>query len=264
MRYRDLIAVFLVFCLVITAQAQDSAALAVLFRQAAERESKDMAGAVRLYENSARQGHTPSMVRLGYLRQSGAGVPRDLPGAFALFTEAAKAGNLDGQFLLAMNYAQGVGTAKDLAAARKLFLQPAAAGYQYAQCALGIMLESGEGGPRKVAAARRWLDRAAAGPDAALAKRAANLRDEVDKKLFAINNSGTILVGLLLIMAAAGAVIEGGGLSSGGPPSGPGSPTGGPAPAPRIRCYPVPVFGSGTLSGRDAVQLSQQTRMVCE
>jgi len=203
MRYRDVVAVFLVFCLT-TAEAQDSAALAVLFRQAAERESKDIAGAVRLYEQSARQGHTPSMVRLGYLRQSGAGVARDLPGSFALFTEAAKAGNLDGQFLLAMSYAQGVGTAKDPAAARKWFLQPAAAGYQHAQYALGIMLESGEGGPRKVAAARRWLDRAAAGPDATLAKRSAALRDKVDEKLFAIDNSGTFLVGLILFMALAG------------------------------------------------------------
>jgi Sel1 repeat-containing protein len=193
MKYRDMLAVFLILCLV-RASAQDTGAPAVLFRQAAERESKDMAGAIRLYEDSARRGHTPSMVRLGYLRQSGTGVPRNPAGAFALFSQAAQGGNVDGQFLLAMSYAQGLGTAKDPVAARKWFLQPAAAGYQYAQFALGVMLETGEGGPRKLAAARRWMDRAASGPDATLAAHSAKLRDKVDEKLFAMDTSGTFLV----------------------------------------------------------------------
>ena len=72
MKYRDSIAVCLVFCLIDSAAGQDSAALDALFRQAAERESgpKDFAGAAALYEQAARQGHVPSMVRLGYLRQS--------------------------------------------------------------------------------------------------------------------------------------------------------------------------------------------------
>jgi len=129
MRYGDSIAVGLVFCLVFPHAGQDPAALDALFRQAAERESgqggpKDPAGAARLYEQAARQGHLPSMVRLGYLRQSGEGVSQDQPEAFSLFGQAAKAGNADAKFFLAMSYAEGVGTRKDPVTARNLLLQP--------------------------------------------------------------------------------------------------------------------------------------------
>jgi len=39
------------------------------------------------------------MVRLGYLLQSGNGVPQDLPGAFALYRQAADTGDPEGQFM---------------------------------------------------------------------------------------------------------------------------------------------------------------------
>jgi hypothetical protein len=265
MRCRDAVAIVLALSL-LRASAQQNSASAELFRQAAAAEARDVAAAIRLYEAAARQGHTPAMVRLGSLRQSGSGVPHDLPAAFNLFSQAAQAGNLDGQFMLAMSYAQGAGTPRDPASARKWFLRPAASGYQYAQYALGIVLEAGEGGPRKVAAARRWFDRAASGPDAKLAARSATLRDKVDEKLFAMDMSGTFLVGLVLFMALAGSVIQnqsGGGGFDGGPSS-PGSPGGGPSAAPPVRCHVESVFGGMTLNGRDAAQPSQQTRIVCE
>lgn len=110
MQWRALTAVCLVFSLISSVGAQDATALDALFRQAAERESgsaKDYASASRLYAEAARQGHTPSMVRLGYLKQSGTGVPPDLSGALGLFTQAAEAGNLDGQFMLGITYLQG-------------------------------------------------------------------------------------------------------------------------------------------------------------
>jgi TPR repeat protein len=159
MKYRDSIAVCLVFCLAVSAVGQDSAALNALYRKAGERESgyggpKDMAVAVQLYEQAARQGHVPSVVRLGYLRQSGEGVPQDQTGALELFSQAAKTGDAD-EFFLAMSHTEGVGTRKDPVAARQLLLQPAAAGHQSSQYALGIMLALGEGGPKREAAARR-------------------------------------------------------------------------------------------------------------
>ena len=178
MRYSDSVAICLVFCLVFSAMGQDPAALDALYWKAAQRESgqgapKDLAAAAALYEQAARQGHVPSMLRLGYLRQSGEGVPQDKAGGLALFSQAAKAGDADGEFFVAMSHAQGVGTSKDPVTARTLLLRPATAGHQSSQYALGIMLELGEGGPKKEAAARRWLDKAAAGPDRELAAKAA-------------------------------------------------------------------------------------------
>jgi TPR repeat protein len=78
--------------------AQDRAALNAMFLQANQLESRDPAGANRLYDEAARQGHTPSMVMLGYRLIHGTGQPQDLSRAFSFFTAATKAGDLDGQF----------------------------------------------------------------------------------------------------------------------------------------------------------------------
>ena len=248
MRFSGSVAVLLVFCLMFSAVAQDPTALDALFRQAAEREStKDSAGAIRLYEQAARQGHVPSMVRLGYLRQSGQGASQDQPEAFSVYSQAAKAGNADGQFFQAMSYAQGAGTRKDPVTARNLLLQPATDGHQASQYALGVMLELGEGGPKKEAAARRWLDKASAGPDRALAARAAGLRDQIDKNIFAPDNSGAAFLGLAAFILIAGLIAGGDGYDGGGGTSVgvSGAGSGGasrPAPPP-AHCYPVPTIG---------------------
>jgi TPR repeat protein len=223
MRYRGAVAIGLVFCQVSFAMAQDAAALEAIFRQAMASEygaggtSRDLPQAARLYEQAARQGHAPSMVRLGYMRQSGNGIPVDLPAALALYAQAATKGNTEGQYMEAICYAAGVGTAKDPATARKLLLVPADAGHQDAQYALGIMIALGEGGPKRDAAARRWLDRAASGPDRELAAKAATQRDRIDKSLFAQDTSGSqALLGLLAFIVVAGAVAGGSGGGGGG------------------------------------------------
>ncbi len=276
MRCSDFVAVCLVFSLVFSAAGQDPAALDALFRQAAARESgqgapKDLPGAIRLYEQAARQGHVPSMVRLGYLRQSGQGVSQDQPEAFSLYSQAAKAGDADAKFLLAMSYAQGAGTRKDPVTARNLLLQPATDGHQSSQYALGIMLELGEGGPKKEAAARRWLDKAAAGPDRELAARAAGLRDKIDKNIFAPDNSGMAFLGLAAFILVAGALVGGdggggGGSMSTGNTSGGSGSSGATKPWTRpAHCYPVPVMGTPMVrSGNIFSMPSGGTAMHCD
>jgi len=267
MNFRCYIALCLIFCMTHAGLAQNQAGLEELYRQAAQLEqSNDAAGAVRLYGQAVGLGHTPSMVRLGYLRQEGIGGPRDLAGGVTLFLQAAKAGNSDGEFMLAMACAHGVGTRKDPAVARQWLLQAAGAGHQYAQFALGIMLQTGEGGPKKETAARRWMDRAAAGPDKSMAARAAAVRDRLDKMILAPDNSGGALVGLILFMALAGAVL-GGGSGGGGPvsssaPFGGGSGSSAPSERP---CHPVPVpwFGSSTPNGKSLIFPSPQSSMRC-
>jgi Sel1 repeat len=215
MTTRTFLAISMAVCLPISVLAQDRAALNEMFVQASQMESRDPAGADRLYEQAASQGNVPSMVMLGYRLVYGLGEPQDLPRAFSLFTAATKAGNLDGQFLLALSYLEGLGTPKNPTAARENLLEPADHGNQFAQYTLGIMLVNGEGGPKREAAARRWLDRAAGGPNANLAARAANFRDKLDAHLFATNDStGKALTALFFIALIGGAM--GGGESGGG------------------------------------------------
>jgi TPR repeat protein len=210
MRSRTLLAVSLALFLPAFVLAQDRAALDATFAQANHLESSDPAGANRLYDQAARQGHTPSMVILGYRLIYGTGQPQDLSRAFSLFTAATKAGNLDGRFLLGLCYLEGLGTAKNPTAARENLLEPADKGNQFAQYTLGIMLQTGEGGPKREAAARRWLDRATAGPDANLSARAADFRNKLDSKLFASNNSTGQALTALFFVALLGAAVGGG------------------------------------------------------
>jgi len=217
MRFRELVALCMVFCLT---TAQTSSADAV-FWQAFELElgsngTRDMVSAIRLYQQGARQGHAPSMVRLGYMMQLGTAMPQDLPGAFALYKQAAEAGDLEGQFMYAISYAQGVGTQKNPVVARQLLLPPADAGHQFAQYTLGCMIAIGDGGPKREAAARRWLDKAASGKDRAVAARAAELRDKIDKNLFAADNSAGIALMGLAAFIMVGVIAGGGGTGGGG------------------------------------------------
>lgn len=215
---RRLLSLGLAVLLPASAMAQDRAALNAIFRQANQLESSDPAGANRLYDQAARQGHTPSMVILGYRLIYGTGQPQDRARAFSLFTAATAAGDLDGQFLLAECYLEGLGTTKNLAAARDNLLEPADKGNQFAQYTLGLMLQSGEGGPKREAAARRWLDRAAGGPDADLSARAADVRNKLDAKLFATDNSTGQALTALFLIALVGLAM-GGGSDTGSMPS---------------------------------------------
>jgi TPR repeat protein len=238
MRSHTLLAVSLALFLPTFMLAQDRAALDETFLQANRLESSDPARATRLYDQAAGQGHTLSMVMLGYRLIYGTGEPQDLPRAFSLFTAATKAGSLDGQFLLAMCYLEGLGTAKNPTAARDNLLEPADKGNQFAQFTLGIMMQNGEGGPKREAAARRWLDRAAGGPDAKLAARAATFRDQLDSKLFASNNSTGQALTALLFVALLGVAMgganggDGGGVPVTSPSGGMGMGSGGGGSAP--------------------------------
>jgi hypothetical protein len=223
MRFRALLAVTLALFLPTFLIAQDRAALDNIFPRANALAETDPAGANRLYEQAAGQGHALSQVMLGYRLIYGTGQLQDLPRAFSLFTAATKAGSLDGQFLLAMCYLEGLGTTKNPTAARDNLLEPADIGNQYAQFTLGIMMQNGEGGPKREAAARRWLDRAASGPNAELAARAAKIRDKLDAKLFSPNNSTGQALTALFFIALIGLATQGGGGGGGGYPGGGGS-----------------------------------------
>jgi len=243
MSSRALLAVFLSFYLPALVSAQDRNALDAVFLRASQLESSDAAGATRLYEQAASQGHRLSMVMLGYRLLYGTGTAPDLPRAVSLFSTAAKAGSLDGQFLLAMCYLEGLGTTKNPTAARENLLEPADKGNQYAQFTLGLMLQNGEGGPTREAAARRWLDRAAAGENRELAARAASVRDKLDVKLFSPDNSTGQALTALFFVSLLGLALGGGGGGYNYPSSSGGNLNSGPGSAPQP-ARPVPFYPS--------------------
>ena len=261
MRFRELVALCMVFFLT---TGQTSSVDAV-FWQAFDLElgssgTRDLAGAIRLYQEGGRQGHAPSMVRLGYLKQAGAGMPQDLPGAFALYKQAADTGDVEGQFMHAISHAQGAGTKKNPVLARDLLLSPAHAGHQLAQYTLGCMIAIGDGGPKRDAAARRWLDKAASGKDREIAARAAELRGKIDKNLFAANSSGIAAVmGIAAFIVMSGVLADGAGGAVGG---GHNPTTGGGGSSPSVgggRQMATPMYGNITkpMHGVDAIGLGR-------
>jgi TPR repeat protein len=248
-RCRALIALGLVFWLT-TAQTApaDSVFWQAYALEMGSGGTRDVAGAIRLYEQAAQQRHGPSMVRLGYMKQLGAEMPQDLPGAFALYRQAADTGDVEGQFMYALALEQGIGTQKNPALSRERLVDPAHAGHQLAQYLLGCMIAIGEGGPKREAGARRWLDKAASGSDRDVAARAARYRDQIDKNLFTANSSGFAYLGLAAFIIVGGMAADDGsysGGSGGGAPSG-GMPRsgGGVSPAPG---RPTTTFQNGPI-----------------
>ena len=271
-RFRSLVVLFCIFSMCSPLGAQSQIGPPGLIQIAAKYETgdgqtkQDMGTAIRFYKDAARKGHTPSMVRLGYLYQVGLGVKQDLPAAFMQFSKAARAGNPVGQFLLAVSYEQGTGTSKDLVKARYWFLQSAAAGIQFAQYRLGLMLLYGKGGNRKKAGARRWLRRAALGKDRVVAESADEIRRKIDKDLFSPDNSGTALVAAAALLFVVGTVAGGGG--TGGSAESIGNPGMGVMPSSRQRiCSPVPVSSSGMIVNDSALSRPGSfaaVQMVCQ
>lgn len=266
MRFRELVALCMVFCLT-TAQTSSGEAV---FWQAFDLEvgsngTRDVPAAIRLYQQGVRQGHGPSMVRLGYLMQHGTAMPQDLPGAFALYRQAAETGDLEGQFMHALSHSQGVGTRKNPVLARELLLSPAHAGHQFAQYTLGCMIAIGDGGPKREAAARRWLDKAASGKDREVATRAAELRDKIDKNLFAADNSaGAALMGIAAFIIMSGMLAGGGGGTDGGgggmsnyPTAGGGTPSGSGAGSRTPMATPMNGNITKPMHGVDAIGLGR-------
>lgn len=77
--------------------------------------------AARLLEQSAAQGHVPSLGLLGWMAMSGVGVPRDDARAARLLKPAAEGGDTAAQNNLGVLYALGSGVPHDHAQAERWF-----------------------------------------------------------------------------------------------------------------------------------------------
>ena len=108
------------------------------------------------------------------------GSPNDYPSELRI---KAKQGDADAQFNLGYMYANGQGMKKNKKTAFDLYRKAAEQGQPLAQFNLGLSYYHGEGVPQNFKTAYIWSSLSAANADEDHHKKAAELRDEVAKKL---------------------------------------------------------------------------------
>ncbi|KXS17622.1 HCP-like protein [Gonapodya prolifera JEL478] len=118
---------------------------------------------------AARHRHSPAMVRLGSLLESGRGSPSGVPdptGAASWYLRAAQAGSARGMACLAAVYykcdAGAGGEGGDVAEAARWFRRAAELGDADGMNGVGVCYEEGRGVPRDEVAAKYWYARASA------------------------------------------------------------------------------------------------------
>ena len=110
----------------------------------------------------AEQGDAAAMSLLGYIYETGEGVPKDLVEAARWLRLAAKQGNAEAQFGLGLMYGTGKGVPKDVVEAARLFRLAAEQGNATAQLSLGFMYALGQGVPKDDVQAYAWVNIGAA------------------------------------------------------------------------------------------------------
>ena len=139
---------------------------AFAFDQGTPQQPRDAAAAAEAYRVAADNGDLFAHVRLGYLYETGDGVPHD-PAAARKHYEAAVAGGLtEGRLRLAICYLEGWGGPVDRDAFAREVRVAAEAGYVPAQRVLSSLYALGFAVPLNREESVRWLERAAQQDDA--------------------------------------------------------------------------------------------------
>ncbi|MHB0995020.1 MAG: tetratricopeptide repeat protein [Elusimicrobiales bacterium] len=122
--------------------------------------ARDYTGAAALFGKAAAAGDAEGEVGLGFLHNTGLGVPLDTAKAVSLYSKAAAKKYPKGLYYLARAHKNGQAGKRDYARAMALFKEAAAAGYPTANMSVGIMYRLGEGVKADPAAAKAWLRKA--------------------------------------------------------------------------------------------------------
>ena len=109
----------------------------------------------------AGQGDVEAQFVLGYLHETGNGVPQDYAESFKWYLQAAEQGFVAAQARLGLCYELGQGVAQDYAESFKWYRQAAEQGNATAQLSLGLLYKSGQGVRLDYAEAHKWIKRAA-------------------------------------------------------------------------------------------------------
>ncbi len=123
---------------------------------------QDYAQAHKWYLKAAAQGHATAQVNLGVLYANGQGVPSDYAQARKWYLKAAAQGHATAQFNLGVLYANGQGVPSDYAQAREWYLKAAAQGHARAQVKLGVLYAEGRSVPQDYVFSHMWFNLAAA------------------------------------------------------------------------------------------------------
>jgi TPR repeat protein len=119
-----------------------------------------------LYRQAAADGDAVSLVRLGYLYETGDGVPHDYTTARRLYLEAVEAGVVEARLRLALCHLEGWGGPVDREAFVAELTAAAEAGHGPAQRILSTIHFLGFVVPKDRAVALAWMERAAREDDA--------------------------------------------------------------------------------------------------
>ncbi len=122
---------------------------------------KNYTRAYQLWKHLAGQGNAEAQAKLGWMFQTGAGVPQDHQQAFAWYQKAAEQGHAVAQNNLGVMYEKGWGVELDYSKAARWYQASAQQGYRYAQFNLGVLYADGKRGKDKTAEGAEWLRRAA-------------------------------------------------------------------------------------------------------
>ena len=105
--------------------------------------AKDPAKAAALYRQAAEGGDRVAACNLGYLYETGVGVPQSWPDAVKWYRQAVEEDYPRAQYNLAWCYEHGKGVARDLKRARELYQAAAQQDYDGAQEAADRLERSG-------------------------------------------------------------------------------------------------------------------------
>ena len=114
-------------------------------------------------QQRANRGDALAQTTLGFVYQSGDGVPEDLMQAAVWYRIAANQGYAPAQANLGIMYSNGTGVPQDFQLAAEWLLKSADQGYAPAQANLGVMYATGQGVPQDDVEAHKWLSLAATG-----------------------------------------------------------------------------------------------------
>ncbi len=124
-------------------------------------ERGDRARAVEQYQLAAAAGVGAAELRLGWLYETGAGVPQSYAEARLHYEKALVLGVPEANLRLGLHYLEGWGVARDVPAAVAHMQAAADAGYQPAQRVLSEMYFSGTGVAADLKLALAWAEKAA-------------------------------------------------------------------------------------------------------
>jgi TPR repeat protein len=115
----------------------------------------DYATALSLFRPLAAQGHVEAQLNLGFMYETGHGVPQDYAAALSLWRPLAAQGNARAQFFLGYMYETGRGVPQDYKEAARWY-GLAATLSAAARHSLGEMYERGQGVPQDNVRAHMW------------------------------------------------------------------------------------------------------------